>query len=67
MTNLESIRRSLGLSQTKVAKDLGISRFWYWLIEKNGIYPSDEIKLKIESYFDNSIEFLLAEKIMKGE
>jgi len=65
MTNIESIRRSKGLSQTYIANKLGISRFWYWLIEKNKVNPSKEIEKELENFFKKPISYLL--KITKKE
>lgn len=56
---IERLKR--GWSLTQAAKEVGISRQWYYFIELGKIKPSLEIAGKIEKTFKKPIDQLLRE------
>lgn len=56
---VERIRRRWSLDMA--AKEVGISRQWYYFIEMGKIEPSPEIAEKIEKTFEKKIGELLKE------
>lgn len=58
INHIREIRMKKGISQTKMAKDLQITRQTIFAIEKNKYNPSLELALKLIAYFDVPIEDL---------
>ena len=56
---LKTLRVQKDLTQNQFAKKLEITRSSVSYYEKNAIYPSIEILIKICQYFDVSADFLL--------
>lgn len=53
---LANLRNEKGISQSKVAKDLGLDRSTICAYEAGTRIPSDENKIKLAKYFKVSIE-----------
>lgn len=58
INHIKEIRLKKGISQTKMAKDLQITRQTIFAIEKNKYNPSLELALKLIAYFEVPIEDL---------
>ena len=56
---LKSLRLKKGLTQSQLAKKLELTRSSISYYEKNAVYPSIEILIKICRYFDVSADFLI--------
>ena len=61
-TKLRELRMKKGLSQTKVAKDLGIPLTTYNAYETGQNIPRDETKIKIAEYYNRSVQFIFYAK-----
>lgn len=58
INHIREIRMKKGISQTKMAKDLQITRQTIFAIEKNKYNPSLELALKLIAYLEVPIEEL---------
>ena len=56
---LKTLRLQKDLTQNQLAKKLELTRSSISYYEKNAVYPSIEILIKICQYFDVSADFLL--------
>jgi len=61
--NLRYLRKRKGVTQTEVAKALGIPTTTYNAYETGQNVPRDEMKLKIADYFDRSVQFIFFKRI----
>ncbi|MCG1008943.1 helix-turn-helix transcriptional regulator [Salinicoccus sp. ID82-1] len=63
VNNIRTIRQSKGITQTRMAEDLQVTRQTVNAIEKNKYNPSLELALKLVKYFEVPIEdiFILEE------
>ncbi|HLR33874.1 MAG TPA: helix-turn-helix transcriptional regulator [Tissierellales bacterium] len=61
---IRKLREEKGISQTKMAKDLQVTRQTIHAIENNKYNPSLKLALKLIAYFDVTIEeiFILKEE-----
>lgn len=66
ITNLKSIRESIGMTQQELADRIGIRRETILHLENNRYNPSLEMALKIAQVFDLQVEELFQLK-EKGE
>jgi transcriptional regulator with XRE-family HTH domain len=57
--NLKQLREAKNLTQTKVAKEIGISRPNYHNYEKGLTEPNIETLIKIADYYETSIDRLV--------
>lgn len=60
LTFLALERRKRNLNQTQLAKELEISQCHLSNIETLRLGPGKDLKIKIEDYFDKSIDHLLS-------
>lgn len=56
MDNLKKLRKEKGLTQDKVAADLGMSTIMYSYIEQGRRRPSDRNKIRIANYYGVSVQ-----------
>lgn len=61
--NLRYLRKKKGVTQTEVAKALGIPTTTYNAYETGQNVPRDEMKVKIADYFDRSVQFIFFKRI----
>ncbi|MFC3418040.1 helix-turn-helix transcriptional regulator [Salinicoccus hispanicus] len=63
INHIREIRQTKGITQTKMAEDLQVTRQTINAIEKNKYNPSLELALKLVKYFETPIEeiFVLEE------
>ena len=61
--NLRYLRKRKGVTQTEVAKALGIPTTTYNAYETGQNVPRDEMKLKIADYFGRSVQFIFFKRI----
>lgn len=61
--NLRYLRKKKGVTQTEVAKALGIPTTTYNAYETGQNVPRDEVKLKIASYFNRTVQFIFFNRI----
>jgi len=66
ITNLKSVRESIGMTQQELADRIGIRRETILHLENNRYNPSLEMALKIAQVFDLQVEELFQLK-EKGE
>lgn len=66
ITNLKSVRESIGMTQQELADRIGIRRETILHLENNRYNPSLEMALKIAQVFDLQVEELFQLK-KKGE
>ena len=66
ITNLKSVRESIGMTQQELADRIGIRRETILHLENNRYNPSLEMALKIAQIFDLQVEELFQLK-EKGE
>lgn len=61
---IRELREQRGISQTKMAEDLQVTRQTIYAIENNKYNPSLELALKLIAYYDVPIEkiFILKEE-----
>ena len=57
--NLQTIRKKLGLKQTKVAMDLNITQEAIFSYETGRVFPSSDMLIKLANYYNTSIDYLL--------
>ncbi|MCK31476.1 XRE family transcriptional regulator, partial [Listeria monocytogenes] len=55
---LMKLRKSKNLTQSDIAKILGVARTTYSSYEQNRRMPDAEIQIKIADYFDVSLDYL---------
>ncbi len=56
---LIELRKELGLSQTKLAKELGVSQDTISLWERNKSYPDAEMIIKLAKFYKVSSDYIL--------
>lgn len=56
---LEELRNEKGVSQTQVAKDIGISKSAYNYYEKGINEPTASVLIKLADYFNDCIDYLV--------
>ena len=56
---LQTIRKKLGLKQTKVAMDLNITQETISSYETGRVFPSSDMLIKLANYYNTSIDYLL--------
>ena len=61
--NLRYLRKKKGVTQTEVAKALGIPTTTYNAYETGQNVPRDEMKRRIAEYFDRSVQFIFFKRI----
>lgn len=61
--NLRYLRKKKNVTQTEVAKALGIPVTTYNAYETGQNVPRDEVKRKIADYFDRSVQFIFFKRI----
>jgi DNA-binding XRE family transcriptional regulator len=61
--NLRYLRKKKGVTQTEVAKALGIPTTTYNAYETGQNVPRDEVKLKIANYFNRTVQFIFFNRI----
>lgn len=61
--NLRFLRKRKGVTQTEVAKALGIPTTTYNAYETGQNVPRDEMKRKIAQYYDRSVQFIFFKRI----
>ena len=59
---LQNLRTERGLTETALAKELGISQSAITMYESGRRIPRDEIKIKIAAYFAKPIESIFYPK-----
>lgn len=57
--SLQTIRKKLGLKQTKVAMDLNITQETISSYETGRVFPSSDMLIKLANYYNTSIDYLL--------
>lgn len=57
--SLQTIRKKLGLKQTKVAMDLNITQETISSYETGKVFPSSDMLIKLANYYNTSIDYLL--------
>lgn len=57
--NIKSLRISYGISQVKLAKDLGVSKQCVSNWENDNILPSVDMLVRLANYFKVSCDYLL--------
>lgn len=57
--SLQTIRKKLGLKQTKVAMDLNITQEAISSYETGRVFPSSDMLIKLANYYNTSIDYLL--------
>lgn len=55
---LRELRLMRGLTQEKIAEDLGITKSSWAMYERGERVPRDEVKVKMAIYFSTSVEEL---------
>ena len=55
---LRTLRKKKGVTQTQVAKDLGIPLTTYNAYETGQNVPRHELMLKIANYYDRTVQFI---------
>ena len=63
---LRALRESSGFSQTKVADDLKLNRVTYNRYETGEREPNSRILVKLASYFNVSVDYLLERTSIKA-
>lgn len=63
MLRLKNLRQKMGLSQTDVARALGVSRQSYNFYENGKRDPDTEMLKNIADYFNVSVDYLLGRNI----
>ncbi len=71
MKNIQLLRMEIGVNQSIIADELGISRQYYQMIEAGERKPPQKIKEKLEHFFGLPVKILLQDKnyileIMRG-
>lgn len=61
--NLRYLRKKKGVTQTEVAKALGIPTTTYNAYETGQNVPRDEVKLMIANYFNRTVQFIFFNRI----
>ena len=61
--NLRYLRTKKGVTQTEVAKALGIPTTTYNAYETGQNVPRDEMKRKIAEYYGRSVQFIFFKRI----
>jgi len=61
--NLRYLRKKKGVTQTEVAKALGVPATTYNAYETGQNVPRDEMKRKIAEYYDRSVQFIFFKRI----
>ncbi len=61
--NLRYLRKRKGVTQTEVAKALGIPTTTYNAYETGQNVPRDEMKRRIADYYDRSVQFIFFKRI----
>lgn len=61
--NLRYLRTKKGLTQTEVAKSLGIPVTTYNAYETGQNVPRDEMKVRIANYYSRSVQFIFFKDI----
>lgn len=61
--NLRYLRAKKGVTQTEVAKAVGIPVTTYNAYETGQNVPRDEVKLKIANYFNRTVQFIFFNRI----
>lgn len=59
MKNLKELRENQGISQQKLAKEIGISQSNICEYEKGTVEATESIIIKLANYFDVSTDYLL--------
>lgn len=67
ITNLKSVRESIGMTQQELADRIGIRRETILHLENNRYNPSLEMALKIAQVFDLRVEELFQLKDIGGQ
>lgn len=62
MTHLKELRLARNLTQTKVARDINISRATYNNYELDKRQADYDTLLKLANYFDTTVDYLISEK-----
>lgn len=62
MTHLKELRLARNLTQTKVARDINISRASYNNYELDKRQADYDTLLKLAKYFDTTVDYLISEK-----
>lgn len=61
--NLRYLRKRKGVTQTEVAKALGVPATTYNAYETGQNVPRDDMKLKIADYYGRSVQFIFFKQI----
>ena len=61
--NLRYLRSKKGVTQTEVAKAVGIPVTTYNAYETGQNVPRDEVKLRIANYFNRTVQFIFFNRI----
>jgi len=56
---LKQLREERGLSQEKVGKEIGVSRYAVYSYEKEKAFPTAEGLIALADYFDITVDYLL--------
>ena len=57
--SLQTIRKKLGLKQTKVAMDLNTTQETISSYETGRVFPSSDMLIQLADYYNTSIDYLL--------